>query len=247
MSKRFRTFQWEIVAINKLVAIAGPSLIIAKPVSESTLLSCASQEHAVFLEQGVATLIANVEKSRMMSRDGPWRYQRVSIDSAMKLCAFLDQSTGVDFSGGSASQSAIVRIEDDIGAKNIERWLISAVLERDPSVELLLALIRTLEPYRLVRFLLREHAQAKTVATLGERYGLSKSHFNRLCRQVLGNGVKHELRLWRAAEAMLDVFDRREAMTTIAYGHGFSSPSHFSREIKQLFGISPRRFHVRLG
>jgi AraC-like DNA-binding protein len=81
---------------------------------------------------------------------------------------------------------------------------------------------------------------------LGERYGLSKSHFNRLCREVLGNGVKHELRLWRATEAMLEVFDRREALTAIAYDHGFSSPSHFSREVKELFGVSPRRFHARL-
>jgi AraC-like DNA-binding protein len=47
-------------------------------------------------------------------------------------------------------------------------------------------------------------------------------------------------------KAVLDVLERRDGMTTIAYENGFSSPSHFAFEVKQLLGISPRRFQVRL-
>ncbi|KVN98512.1 hypothetical protein WJ69_34205 [Burkholderia ubonensis] len=171
---------------------------------------------------------------------------RLSLDSMMKLCAFLDQGAGVDAQAQTSKDLVAVRLPEGITSKNLEPWLIGAVLSGDPRVQPLLQVMRGFEPYRLVRFLLSEHGQVKSVAALGERYGLSKSHFNRLCRQVLGNGVKHELRLWRATEAMLQVFERQEAMTVIAYEHGFSSSSHFSREIKQLFGVSPRRFHARI-
>ncbi|ONC26353.1 hypothetical protein AQ914_04540 [Burkholderia pseudomallei] len=117
-------------------------------------------------------------------------------------------------------------------------------MQRDRSVQRLLDFMRTQEAWHLVRFLLDEHGGAKTVAALGERYGLSKAHFNRLCREVLGNGLKRELRQWRAVCAVLEMLERRDGMASVAFEHGFSSSSHFSREIKELLGVSPRYLRV---
>jgi AraC-like DNA-binding protein len=74
---------------------------------------------------------------------------------------------------------------------------------------------------------------------------VSESHFRRLCRRALGRGLKRELRQWRAANAVLDVVESRDSMTDVAISNGFASSSHFSREIRDLFGISPCQFRRR--
>jgi AraC-like DNA-binding protein len=244
MKDRFEISEWELAVKDRMISFVGYSLLIIKPVAIGGLLDYCSAEGIarIPLTEGGTTLVASIGKASAVSRNGAWRNQRLSLDWMMKLCAFLDHGAGVAVPCTRTNGQVITHINADMDAKNIETWLIGSILGGESSVKPLLEMMRTQEPYRLVRFLLSEHGGAKSIAALGERYGLSKSHFNRLCRQVLGNGVKRELRLWRAVEAMLDVFDRRSALTAIAYEHGYSSTSHFSREIKQLFGVSPRRF-----
>jgi AraC-like DNA-binding protein len=244
MKDRFGASEWEFAVQDKSISFVGYSLLLIKPLSASGLLDYSSTEGIarIPLTEGTTTLVATIGKAGVVSRNGAWRNQRLSLDWMMKLCAFLDHGAGVAVPCTRTNGQVIFHIDVDMDAKNIEAWLIGSILGGEPAVKPLLDMMRAQEPYRLVRFLLSEHGEAKSIAALGERYGLSKSHFNRLCRQVLGNGVKRELRLWRGVEAMLDVFDRRSALTAVAYEHGYSSASHFSREIKQLFGVSPRRF-----
>ena len=56
----------------------------------------------------------------------------------------------------------------------------------------------------------------------------------------MGAAAKSELRDWRMARSLLDVVERQGTLTEVALKHGYSSSSHFSNEIRQLFGVSPR-------
>ncbi len=84
------------------------------------------------------------------------------------------------------------------------------------------------------------------IAQIGERYGVSGTHFRRLCKRYLGNCGKSQLRSWRAASSILTTLSTDESLTQIAVDNGFSSASHFSNEIKTLFGITPTEFR-RIG
>jgi AraC-like DNA-binding protein len=122
-------------------------------------------------------------------------------------------------------------------------WLIDQ-LARDPGqaqdgqlARLLGHLART-ESYGLMQFLLEEGADL-SVAALAERYGLSSAQFHRRCRQVLGRPLKRELRIMRAARALLDYPGRARSFTYLAADHGYASLSHFCTDIKSLIGHSP--------
>lgn len=127
--------------------------------------------------------------------------------------------------------------------KDATDWLIKALAagrDRDaghPACALAHHLVRE-EAYGLVRFLLASGPGA-TVAALSRRYGLSLAQFNRRCRHVLGHPLKLELRIMRAATALLEYSGRRRTLTHIAQDHGYASQSHFCTDIKALIGQSP--------
>ena len=137
MKSRFKTFQWDVVSVNKSATLPGPSLILTKAVSLRTVLHCSSRTDAepIGLDPDATVLIAGVEKTRLVSRDGAWRYLRLSLDSMMKLCAFLDQGAGVDAQAQTSKELVAVRLPEGIGSKNLEPWLIGAVLSGDPRVQ----------------------------------------------------------------------------------------------------------------
>lgn len=94
------------------------------------------------------------------------------------------------------------------------------------------------ESYGLMQFLLDQGADL-SVAELAERYGLSSAQFHRRCRQMLGRPLKRELRIMRAARALLDYPGRARSFTYLAADHGYASLSHFCTDIKSLIGCSP--------
>lgn len=94
------------------------------------------------------------------------------------------------------------------------------------------------ESYGLMRFLLDEGGE-NTVAALAQRYGLSSAQFHRRCRQVLGRPLKRELRIQRAARALLAYPGRARSFTYLAADHGYASLSHFCTDVKSLIGCSP--------
>lgn len=77
---------------------------------------------------------------------------------------------------------------------------------------------------------------------LGEDYGVSYTHFRRLCSRALGGKAKSELRNWRMAQSLLNSVEGHENITQLAVNHGYSSPSHFSSEIKR----ADRRFAAEI-
>lgn len=122
-------------------------------------------------------------------------------------------------------------------------WLIGQLARegshhQDGQLERLLCHLARTESYGLVQFLLDEGSDLP-VAALAERYGLSSAQFHRRCRQVLGRSLKQELRILRAARALLAYPGRRHSFTYLAADHGYASLSHFCTDIKSLIGRSP--------
>lgn len=178
---------------------------------------------------------------RSVNGDLPIRSIRLEILS--KLLVFIDEArdTGVfetDCPPWSALQLHDVTIWQD--RKRCEYWFLQQMLAPAPEFRNLLALLRLSESYWLVRFLLAQSTCNNTLRELGQHYGVSYSHFRRLCRNALGCAAKAELRDWRMARSLLDVVEGKENLTQVAIKHGYASSSHFSNDIRELLGVSPR-------
>ena len=102
-----------------------------------------------------------------------------------------------------------------------------------------LRLLRRSESYALLRYLLDQADAPPCIADLGRRYGLSDSHFRRLCQQALRGGTKRALTRWRLARSLFDVIEGQDSLTSIAMRHHYATPSHFSNDCRSLLGCSP--------
>ncbi|WP_323118005.1 helix-turn-helix domain-containing protein [Burkholderia alba] len=248
MVSRFSKFDCMVVSPGKSKLFSGPVIKLLKPVTECVKLDIALSgvSREIEIDGNRSALIAGGDRIQIVSREGAWRFHDVPLFEAAKLLAFLESRADPD--GGDrdhrpmTSDGAVAGAPGDLSIWKFDRWLIARVMDASPDAVPLLAFLRAQESYGLVRFLLSERASPQPVAVLAARYGVSESHFRRLCRQALGRGLKRELRQWRAAQAVLEVVEGRESMTEVAMSNGFASSSHFSREIKELFGISPCRF-----
>ncbi|MFC4488596.1 MULTISPECIES: AraC family transcriptional regulator InvF [Chromobacterium] len=176
---------------------------------------------------------------------GTLAFQPLRLEPLSKLLAFVDESKTDEAREADAAEARCARLEQaDLTTwqdrKRCEYWFLLQVLAPSPAFAALLTLLRRSESYWLVRFLLAQSSRGDKLQELGERYGVSYSHFRRLCRHALGNAAKTELRDWRMARSLLDVAEGRENLTQVALKHGYASSSHFSNEIKGLIGVSPR-------
>ncbi|RXZ38328.1 helix-turn-helix domain-containing protein [Oxalobacteraceae bacterium CAVE-383] len=172
------------------------------------------------------------------------------IAALAKLQAFLDAAEAVQGSdkvaASDASPAAAARLAEALDARDwpqIERWFlrqsVGAGIDADTDISAIAAVLRATEHYKLVRFLLGQPA-GRTMHQLGADYGLSYSHFRKLCREALGRGGKAEFQYWRNVRALLDMVDGGGSLTDIALRQGFASSSHFSDAMKGQFGIAPR-------
>lgn len=122
---------------------------------------------------------------------------------------------------------------------SLQRWYVTQVLQGQADTQAFAQALRRWESYRLVCFLHQHSVEGTKVHELAARYGVSVSHFRRLCHQALGTGGKTELRDWRAARALLAVADGPVSLTDVALDHGYASSSHFSRDIRRMLGVMP--------
>lgn len=108
--------------------------------------------------------------------------------------------------------------------------------------------IRNTENFWVTNFLLsqlmgdNEESNPCKVYNACKVYGVSESYFRRLCRNAFTCGPKKQLRMWRAAHSALQLIETDQSVATIAGNNGYASSSHFSSEIKSLFGITPKGF-----
>jgi AraC-like DNA-binding protein len=123
--------------------------------------------------------------------------------------------------------------------KALEHWYIAQTLSAGPDAQAFADLLRQGENYRLLHFLLNQGASSEKLGFLARRYGVSVSHFRRLCHHALGGAAKPEMREWRTAQALLAMTKGKQSLTDVALEFGFASSSHFSKEIRKLVGVKP--------
>jgi AraC-like DNA-binding protein len=175
--------------------------------------------------------------------EGAARCQEVRLLVLAKLQAFIDESQNIEPPVADVLRWAYMPLTDASpfeGRRAVEGWLLGQTLLGHENSLKLVSLLRRTECYWLIRFLLAESLAGGKVQDLGERYGVSCSHFRRLCRSALGHAAKTELRDWRMARSLLEAAQSRKSLTEIALSNGYASSSHFSNEIRVLLGVSPR-------
>ncbi|MFY3138371.1 helix-turn-helix domain-containing protein [Achromobacter xylosoxidans] len=174
--------------------------------------------------------------------EGKRRYRVIDASRFCRMLAFVDVALPpTENPGHAGSDVHIQEVPDDIAddASRIEHWLALEVM-RGNSDNALLKHLRRQEAYCLTGYLLAAPGDCGRLNELSVRYGLSYSHFRRLCHRALGSSVKQRLRAWRAARAMLDLMVGELPVLEVALDNGYSSASHISSDIKKLFGITPR-------
>jgi AraC-like DNA-binding protein len=170
----------------------------------------------------------------------------VSAAPLVKLLAYVDAGRGISVMPELpllvTSATSLPAPGKD--AQTLHDIVVRGLVESSPALGEFIQLARTTESYRLIRFLLSADASV-TIEDLGQAYGLSPSHFRRKCHAALGRALKSELRLLRAARSLLDTSRRPRSFTRMAEDHGFASSAHFSADIKNLIGLSPRDIYPR--
>lgn len=125
--------------------------------------------------------------------------------------------------------------------QDIEYWYMGQVYGPDEAHDVIVPFIRSTEWYQLVAFLVKEsNSEEISIQQLSEKYGLSSSYFRFLCKQVLGGTLKGQISDWRLATALIDMIKSQLSATDVAYKAGYSSLSHFSKEVKKAMGHSTR-------
>ncbi|WP_169449818.1 helix-turn-helix domain-containing protein [Paludibacterium yongneupense] len=194
------------------------------------------------LAPGLAYLILT-GPGRFRCLAGEVRLFPIARESLCCLLAFID-APGVAAAAPSGVWPLRMLIPMPVsaaaGEKALRYCLIASALSCDEAILPLLTYLRQQESYSLVRFLDRRSNRGDSIAVLGQEYGLSYSHFRRLCRRALGMGVKAAFKRWRAARTLLRVADSGVSFTAAALDSGYCSSSQFSTEVRSLLGRSPR-------
>lgn len=241
---------------NKMVAgdeiiLAGHSLLYIATGSGGCNLKIAFREKESFKfidgnQQGMLVL----KPCTLTVESGVLSFSSVKFPFLVKLQVFIDrarkQKKAYD------EPNSFSYLPADIGPRpsyrKIEYWFLNQIFMNTAGINEFSRILQHNELYDLVEFLLDESSTNKTqqLRVLCERYGLSASHFRRLARVALGKTAKMELRDWRLVRALFDMLEGNHTLTTIAMNHGYSSLSHFSNEVKEVFGISPKNLKKAL-
>lgn len=175
---------------------------------------------------------------------GQFEYLFLDFTHLAKLQVFIDKSQNRESEHRPRTLFGYVPAELDAHPtpKDIEYWLLNQALYRAQGLTLFSDVLRQSEWYALVAFLFDAYRtnSSQRLQILCLRYGLSVSHFRRLSRRALGNTAKAALRDWRLGQALLELIDGENNLTTIAMNHGYASLSHFSNDVKDVLGMSPR-------
>lgn len=184
-----------------------------------------------------------VQSDSLRSSGGELHVTPVCEATLVKLQAFLDMSDALVDAGQRlhAEPWALLPVAEETvrSPQRLERWYIGQAMSGTPAYHAVAHLLRHHESYGLVRFLLEQGTHSEKLNTLAQRYGVSVSHFRRLCRQALGSAAKPALRGWRTAQALLNMSLQDGSLTDVALEFGFASSSHFSKEIRELVGFAP--------
>ena len=217
-------------------------LLLIGPGAPCTILFGAEIDSAHTMRLPSSAQIVGCTQRTPVTIEGERHYQTVDENRLCRMMAFLDAALPVP-NGKPASKMTfcVQHVPEKIWGDNpsaTEHWLTLEIMQGNDNA--LVHHLRRLEAYRLIAYLLQAPGTSAHLNELCVRYGLSYSHFRRLCHRALGCPVKPQLREWRAARTMLDLMITEYPVLAIALENGYASASHISKEIKQLFGITPR-------
>ncbi|VVE04109.1 Invasion protein InvF [Pandoraea pneumonica] len=203
----------------------------------------ASQSTCVPLPSGYCGLLM-FGRGHIRVSGGALHYHPLHCDVLVKLLAFMDEArvAGPSDADRYTGVPALHRVPVDTvwaDRRQCEVWFLSQLVAPSDAFCTMLTVLRRGESYKLVRFLLSRSHTGGTLRHMCAKYGVSYSHFRRLCRCALGESAKIVLRDWRMARSMLEVAQGSDSYTEIALRNGYASSSHFSTEIKELIGMSP--------
>lgn len=250
--------------VSNMNFVLENSMLFAWPQSgESTLAFITAEEDGwpSIRNEGIQHSIVLSTVNKMdVALTGVWVIETLTMSQATTLFSFLDYQTKCrgSVSNGTEKEcesSTLVRTEKHLAVslgdenKSMMAILISTLLKpQHHRLESLFSFIRGVESYWISYFLLCQmmnedkESDCHKIAHVSRTYGVSESYFRKLCHDAFTRGPKKQLRLWRAAHSALQLIEKDNSISTIAGNNGYSSSSHFSSEIKSLFGITPREF-----
>lgn len=238
------------------------AILFARPVNQHSIMSLAvdqtEEERAVAFDTiRHAVIIATLSKIHLCF-SGEWIVEVKSMSQATTLFSFLDYQAKCPEASGESREGQdnvmlltashlVLRVEYE--NKSLMALLISSLLDpQDRRLESLFTFVRNVESYWIAHFLLSQvmnedkESETHKIYNASRIYGVSESYFRKLCHHAFTRGPKKQLRLWRAANSALQLIENDQSIATIAGDNGYASSSHFSSEIKSLFGITPREF-----
>lgn len=172
--------------------------------------------------------------------DGDAAILQVERAGLVKLQAFVDQAMPPATCSANQSLASMAAPQAVLNsAASLKSWYVTQVMSNSNALQPFARFLRQSESYRLVCFLLEQSAASEKLCSLARKYGVSVSHFRRLCHEALGGAAKPEMREWRTAQALLAMARGKQSLTDVALEFGFASSSHFSKEIRELVGVTP--------
>lgn len=210
-----------------------------------------------------SSIVVAVRGECTINLRGEWTINSISLNKLAILISFLDlwvkergyNEAHCEKNVDSAAKGLFVSADNfyaslsEIDVGSVLDMIIKIKLQKiDSAYRHLLDFICNHESYWLSQFLLSQSVSGledkaqKKIYEACKTYGVSASHFRNLCHEIFACSPKRQMRLWRGAACILQLVDKNENISVIAYNNGFSSSAHFSYEVKNLFGITPREF-----
>ena len=94
---------------------------------------------------------------------------------------------------------------------------------------------------RAIHLLRNEFRSPLSVAQLAQRAGMSPSSFHSHFKSVTSTTPRQFQKDLRLIEARTLLVERGHSVSEAAFGVGYESPTHFSRDYSKKFGVSPSR------
>ncbi|CAO96955.1 helix-turn-helix domain-containing protein [Erwinia tasmaniensis] len=247
-----------VVSQNGIVDLKN-SLLFARPMSSASFMALTLKNSGDEVIINQSSLLASVDTVRIKVT-GDWYFEKLTMPQVAILISFLDYQINPcriihSKTNNYCDKSIIMQTERFYisSVNNNKRCLIglligSRIMPLDSGIENFFAFMRKIENYWISHFLLsyllnedKESASSK-LYNASKSYGVSESYFRKLCHNTFTKGPKKQLCIWRASHSVLQLIDNDSSIATIAGNNGYASSSHFSSEIKSIFGIRPREF-----
>jgi len=239
-------------------------LLLARPMNEKSMLNVSVENSdSENIINSTVLLASNDDLSvRFINQ---WRVERFPLSQISTLFCFLDyqtkhcesnirKMTNADEENRSQgkelieNERSVLLLLENHNDRLMDILIGGIIYPQKQCLQNVYTFIRNMESYWIAYFLLSQvfsddnDSDAYKLYNACKVYGVSESYFRKLCHNAFTCGPKKQLRMWRAAYSALQLIEKDKSIATIAGNNGYSSSSHFSSEIKSIFGITPREF-----